>query len=90
MVITVGHEPEMGTPWLLEYLIWHGIVATHRHVTSIASSRRGDQILAAARDAEADLLVMGGYGHTPWCEYLLGGATGEIVGASLIPVLLAH
>jgi nucleotide-binding universal stress UspA family protein len=90
MVITVGNEHESGTRSLLEYLAWHGVVRTHRHVSSSAGGRRGDQLLAAARDAEADLLVMGGYGHTPWREYLLGGATREIVGTSLIPVLLAH
>jgi nucleotide-binding universal stress UspA family protein len=90
IVITVSDEHETGATSLLEYLAWHGIAATHRRVSSIASRRQGEQLLAAARDAEADLLVMGGYGHTRWREYLLGGATREIVGASLIPVLLAH
>jgi nucleotide-binding universal stress UspA family protein len=89
-VITVGDEHKMATTSLLEYLAWHGIAATHRRVSSIASRRQGEQLLAAARDAEADLLVMGGYGHMPWREYLLGGATRDVVGTSLIPVLLAH
>jgi nucleotide-binding universal stress UspA family protein len=90
IVITVGDEHEEGAASLLEYLAWQGIGATHRRKSPIAGRREGELLLAAARDAEADLLVMGGYGHTPWREYLLGGATREIVGTSLIPVLLAH
>jgi nucleotide-binding universal stress UspA family protein len=90
IVITVGDEREDGVTSLLEYLAWHGIAARHRRVSSIASRRQGEQLLAAARDAEADLLVMGAYGHMPWREYLLGGATRDVVGTSLIPMLLAH
>jgi nucleotide-binding universal stress UspA family protein len=36
------------------------------------------------------LLVMGGYGHAPWREVLFGGATREVIGTSLLPVLLSH
>jgi nucleotide-binding universal stress UspA family protein len=50
----------------------------------------GEQVLAEARDEGADLLVMGGYGHRPWRELLFGGATRQIVGHSLLPVLIAH
>ncbi len=50
----------------------------------------GEQVLAEARDEGADLLVMGGYGHRPWRELLFGGATRQVVGHSLLPVLLAH
>jgi nucleotide-binding universal stress UspA family protein len=34
--------------------------------------------------------VMGAYGHAPWREMLFGGATHDIVEASLMPLLLAH
>jgi hypothetical protein len=50
----------------------------------------GQQLLAATRDQGADLLVMGGYGQMPWRQSLFGGATREIVGVSLLPVLLSH
>jgi len=50
----------------------------------------GEQLLAGAREDGADLLVMGGYGHTPWRELLFGGATRAVVGTSLLPVLLSH
>ena len=50
----------------------------------------GQQLLAAARGENADLLVMGGYGKAPWREMLLGGATRQVIGSSLLPILIAH
>jgi nucleotide-binding universal stress UspA family protein len=50
----------------------------------------GQQLLSAAHDENAGLLVMGGYGHVPWREFLFGGATREVVGTSLLPLLLTH
>jgi nucleotide-binding universal stress UspA family protein len=38
----------------------------------------------------ADLLVMGGYGHTRLHEFVLGGATETILDAPPCAVLLAH
>ena len=42
------------------------------------------------REEDADLLVMGAYGQVAWREFLFGGATREVVGVSLLPLLLAH
>ena len=47
-------------------------------------------MLTAAREDGANLLVMGGYGQMPWREFLFGGATREVIGTSLLPVLLTH
>ena len=33
---------------------------------------------------------MGGYGHKPWREALFGGVTRDIIGTSLLPLLLMH
>jgi nucleotide-binding universal stress UspA family protein len=33
---------------------------------------------------------MGAFGHAPWRELLFGGATREVIGTSLMPLLLAH
>ena len=38
----------------------------------------------------ADLLVMGGYGHSRFREAVLGGATREMLQYSTVPVLMAH
>jgi nucleotide-binding universal stress UspA family protein len=52
--------------------------------------RTGEQLLSAARDAGADLLTMGAFGHAPWRESLFGGATETIVGSSYLPILMVH
>jgi len=35
-------------------------------------------------------VVLGGYGQAPWRQALFGGTTNELVGVSLLPLLLAH
>lgn len=90
VVITVGAEAETNPIPLLDYLSAHGISAKHHQSTPVKGVGAGAQLLAEARDAGADLLVMGAYGHRPWRELLFGGATRHVVGTSLLPVLLAH
>ena len=90
IVVTVGEEPEQDTASLLDYLMTHGIAATHRHVLPVKGVGPGEQVLAEARELGADLLVMGAYGHRPWRELLFGGATRQVISTSLLPILLAH
>jgi nucleotide-binding universal stress UspA family protein len=40
--------------------------------------------------ADYDLLVMGGYSHPKWLEFIFGGATQAILLSSKIPVLVSH
>jgi nucleotide-binding universal stress UspA family protein len=88
-LITVAEEEETPQP-LIDYLARHGVAAKHHRSLPVKGVGAGEQVLAEARDAGADLLVMGAYGHRPWREILFGGATRQIVGTSLLPVLLAH
>lgn len=90
LVMTVGEQHQASATSTVDYLAWHRITAEHRRISLIAGVGRQEQLLAAARDEGADLLVMGGYGHTPWREMLLGGATRGVVWTSLLPVLLSH
>ena len=89
-LITVGEKHQESAAAALEYLGWRGIAAKPRHVPTVAGAGPGQQLLSAARDEGADLLVMGGYSHAPWREYLFGGATHDITGVSLLPILLSH
>ena len=50
----------------------------------------GAQILSRAADSEADLIVMGAYGHSRARELVLGGATRSLLQAMTVPVLMAH
>jgi nucleotide-binding universal stress UspA family protein len=89
-VIDVGRPDRPSATDVIEYLAWHGVAAKRRHVEPISGVGAGEQLLASARDVGADMLVMGGYGHTPWREFLFSGATHQIVGVSLLPILLSH
>lgn len=50
----------------------------------------GNALLDALVDYNADMLVMGAYGHSRLREMILGGATQEILGHMTAPVLFTH
>jgi nucleotide-binding universal stress UspA family protein len=50
----------------------------------------GAGMLAQARAFDADLLVMGCYGHSRAREWILGGATRTVLKSMTLPVLIAH
>ncbi len=50
----------------------------------------GESLLAAAADYEADLLVMGCYGHSRLREFVFGGASRHVLAKMQIPVLMSH
>ncbi len=89
-VLTAGTTDASEGSALVQALAWRGIAATARHPAPLPGVAVGQQLLAAARKDNADLLVMGGYGKAPWREMLLGGTTREVVGHSLLPILIAH
>ncbi|HTD28525.1 MAG TPA: universal stress protein [Xanthomonadaceae bacterium] len=77
-----------------------GNLATHlcRHglkARVIACQSSGESVAAAlikhARDSGADLLIAGGYGHSRFREWVLGGATRELLsGNCAVPILFSH
>jgi len=89
-VLTAGDMDASEGSALVQSLGWRGIAATAHHQTPLPGVAVGQQLLAAAREENADLLVMGGYGKAPWREMLLGGATRQVLGSSLLPILIAH
>ncbi|MGV0909648.1 universal stress protein [Martelella sp. FOR1707] len=50
----------------------------------------GATLLDEAELLNAGLIVMGGYGHTRLREWVLGGATREVLKRSEVPVLMGH
>jgi nucleotide-binding universal stress UspA family protein len=42
------------------------------------------------RDQDADMLVMGAYGHSRLREAILGGATRNMLQIAEVPVFMAH
>lgn len=70
------------------FLARHGISATveRRH----ASPRVSGEIVEAAAAWDADLVVMGCYGHRRTTELLLGGATRSALATLPVATLMAH
>lgn len=50
----------------------------------------GNELLSRAADLDADLIVMGGYGHSRLHEWVLGGATRTILESMTAPILMSH
>ncbi len=78
-----------GAAELKAYLAWHGIEA---EVQTPAPDGRavGALLLEACSDFNADLLVMGGYGHSRMRQLILGGVTRHVLEQATLPVLMAH
>lgn len=49
-----------------------------------------DALLSHAADSGADVMVMGGYGHSRLRQFLLGGVTRSTLRSMTVPVLMAH
>lgn len=73
---------------LARHLEHHGIQAEFTKFTP--GSDKGAQILEAAHAAQADLIVMGAWGHSRLAELALGGTTRALFQTSDIPLLVAH
>jgi nucleotide-binding universal stress UspA family protein len=68
----------------------HEVKVTVRAVEAGHDLPIGEVLLSRASDLNADLLVMGAYGHARWQELVLGGATRTVLNASTLSVLLSH
>ena len=82
------HGPNPGDD-LAAYLSRQGLKVT---VDRLPGGRRevADVLLEHAMDIDADLLVMGAYGHSRLLEWLLGGTTRDILQKAQLPVMMAH
>jgi nucleotide-binding universal stress UspA family protein len=74
------------------YLANHGIAPTlHRSTLAGPETHAvGELLLSLAADVQADLLVMGCYGHGRAHEWVLGGATRTVLQAMTLPVFMVH
>lgn len=50
----------------------------------------GDELLTKSHELGADLLVMGGYRHNQFIEWLLGGTTRHVLQHADLPLFLSH
>ena len=85
------HGPERSDPGgqLSQMLARHGV---HAEVSVLAKTmpRVSDVLNRHVRDTNADMIVMGAYGHSRFREAILGGATRNMLELAEVPVLMAH
>jgi len=82
-------DDEVAGADLGQHLARHGLKVDVKRITSpdidVAST-----ILSHAADSGADMIVMGGYGHSRLREFVLGGVTKSILETMTVPVLMSH
>ncbi|NLS07887.1 universal stress protein [Rhizobium sp. P32RR-XVIII] len=87
----IGEKPlsEASGTRLAEVLVSSGVDA-HATVSRFTSSSIGESIQHEALEQNADMLVMGGFGHSRLRDFVLGGATEAVLDKPLLPVLISH
>jgi nucleotide-binding universal stress UspA family protein len=84
-----GKNDEVPGADLGQHLARHGLKVEVKRITSpdidITST-----ILSYAADSSADMIVMGGYGHSRLREFILGGVTRGILETMTVPALMSH
>ena len=88
LLLGIGYVHEAGPPVFYDHLARHGAAVTTHLLRTVVSD--GDELLRFALKQEADLIVMGAYGHARLREWLFGGVTYEMLQRSPIPCLMCH
>ena len=85
------HGPSRSDPGglLSQYLARHG-VRTEIDVLAKTMPRVSDVLLRHAGDMDADMIVMGAYGHSRFREAIFGGATRYMLEETTLPVFMSH
>lgn len=94
-VLWINPEAEMAdkgeapTGDIVKALSRHGVncMAAAAHG---ADADVGKVLLHDVKESGSTMLVMGGYGHNRFREYVFGGATRHILGNMTVPTLLSH
>lgn len=84
----LGHDPESGA-LVAGWLARHGVkVMVQRDAAPDADV--GEIILSRAAAHDADLIVMGLYGHSRMRETVLGGVSRTMLSSMNVPLLMSH
>lgn len=92
-VVTVTNEKVIDTKRsgaeLAKYLARHGVVVVLDNVDA-AGRAIGDVLRSCVASRNADLLVMGAFGHSRLRDFILGGATKSLIAQPPLPIFLSH
>jgi nucleotide-binding universal stress UspA family protein len=91
VVVVSEHGKSDETPGadVAQHLARHGLAVEVKQIVAPGATT-ADVLLSHAADTEADLLVLGSYGHSRLREFILGGVTRSILETMTIPTLMAH
>ena len=84
-----GKQDEIEGADMGQHLARHGLTVEVKRIVA-GDVGVADMLLSHAADAEADFIVMGGYGHSRLREFVLGGVTRSILRTMTAPVLMSH
>ena len=89
MVTEHGKSDEAPGADIAQHLARHGLAVELNQIVA-PNAKTADVLLSHAADAAADLLVLGGYGHSRLREFVLGGVTRSILETMTVPTLMSH
>ncbi|MGJ8528200.1 universal stress protein [Maritalea sp.] len=73
---------------MARHLDRHGVNVELRNITGWDNA--ADALLNEIERTDADMFVIGGYGHSRFREWVLGGVTRDVLTKADVPVLMAH
>jgi nucleotide-binding universal stress UspA family protein len=92
-VVTITNEKAMDAKRsgaeLAKHLAHHGVEVVLDTVDA-AGRGIGAVLESYVMSNNADLLVMGAYGHTRIRDFILGGATKSMLSKPILPIFLSH
>jgi nucleotide-binding universal stress UspA family protein len=92
-IVVIGTKPpksdEVSGADIGQHLARHGLKVEVKRITA-SDIDVPSTLLSRAADISADMIVMGGYGHSRLREFVLGGATRGLLEAMTVPVLMSH
>ena len=89
MIPRSAEEDSVDATNLAAHLGRHGIKVGPK-VLQIRTSDESKALQNEVNQGRYDLLVMGGYSHAMWFEFIFGGTTQSVLLSSEIPILVSH
>lgn len=83
-----GHSEKPGTD-IAAHLARHGARVEVRNIDGLGRSH-GRALLDEAMAVDADMLLLGAYGHSRAREFVFGGVTRELLHGSTVPLFMTH
>lgn len=89
VTVLVSEKRKDSANAVLDYMSWHGVNAEVKTIDG-KGKNTADSILAACKEANADILVVGGFSHSRARELFFGGVTSHLLSHADIATLMVH